>query len=134
MYKFTIHFPLKHYCGGSPAENLSGGSPLVALSEFLLGRSSGCRGARVGGGLICSETPGLRNDLISFLSLDIFVGEGVVAAVVEAVVVAEVEAVVAGLLQLQQVGAVVAGLLLRNGMGLNCDVFLLSIPEGVWIS
>ena len=131
-----MHFPQNNYCGGSPAENLSGGSPLVALSECLLGRSSGCRGANVGGCLICSDTPGLRNDLISFLSLDIFVGEVVVAAVVEAVVVvvAEVEAVVAGLLQLQQVGAVVAGLLLRNGMGLNCDVFLLSIPEGVLIS
>ena len=118
-----MHFPQKNYCGGSPAENLSGGSPLVALSECLLGRSSGCRGASVGGCLICSDTPGLRNDLISFLSLDIFVGEVVVAAVVEAVVVAVAE-----------VEAVVAGLLLRNGMGLNCDVFLLSIPEGVQIS
>ena len=111
-----MQFPQKDYCGGSPAENLSGGSPLVDLSECLLGRSSGCCGARLGGGgLICSDTPGLRNDLISFLSLDIFEGEVVVE------VVAEVE-------------AVVAGLLLRNGMGLNCSVFLLSIPEGVWIS
>ena len=55
----------------------------MALSEFLLGRSSGCRGARLGGGLICSDTPGLRNDLISFLSLDIFEGEVVVLAEVE---------------------------------------------------
>ena len=124
MYKFTIHFPLKHYCGGSPAENLSGGSPLVALSEFLLGRSSGCRGARVDGGLICSETPGLRNDLISFLSLDIFEGEVVVEVVAE--VGAVVEAVAGG-------EAVVEAPLL-NGMGLNCEVFLLSIPEGVRIS
>ena len=117
-----MHFPQRNYCGGSPAENLSGGSPLVALSEFLLGRSSGCCGARVGGCLICSDTPGLRNDLISFLSLDIFEGEVVVEVVaeVEAVVVAEVEAVVE--------------VLLLNGMGLNCEVFLLSIPEGVRIS
>ena len=122
-----MHFPQKNYCGGSPAENLSGGSPLVALSECLLGRSSGCRGASVGGCLICSDTPGLRNDLISFLSLDIFEGEVVVEAVAE--VEAEVEAVVVA-----EVEAVVAGLLLRNGKGLNCDVFLLSIPEGVWIS
>ena len=121
-----MHFP-QNYCGGSPAENLSGGSPLVDLSECLLGRSSGCCGARLGGGgLICSDTPGLRNDLISFLSLDIFVGEVVVAAVVEAVVVAEVEAVV--------VAEAVVEVLLLNGMGLNCEVFLLSIPEGVRIS
>ena len=66
---------------------------MVALSEFLLGRSSGCRGARVGGGLICSETPGLRNDLISFLSLDIFVGEAVVEAVVLAAEVGLFEAI-----------------------------------------
>ena len=70
--------------------------------------------------MICSDTPGLRNDLISFLSLDIFEGEVVVAAEVEAVVEAEVEAVVE--------------VLLLNGMGLNCDVFLHSIPEGVRIS
>ena len=76
--------------------------------------------------MICSDTPGLRNDLISFLSLDIFVGEVVVAAEVEAVVVAEVEAEVEAV--------VVAEVLLLNGMGLNCDVFLLSIPEGVRIS
>ena len=119
-----MHFPQKNYCGGSPAENLSGGSPLVALSECLLGRSSGCRGASVGGCLICSDTPGLRNDLISFLSLDIFEGEVVVEAVaeVEAVVVAEV------------VAEAVVEVLLLNGMGLNCEVFLLSIPEGVRIS
>ena len=128
MYKFTIHFPLKHYCGGSPAENLSGGSPLVALSEFLLGRSSGCRGARVGGGLICSETPGLRNDLISFLSLDIFEGEVVVE------VVAEVEAEVGAVVEAVAGGEAVVEALLLNGMGLNCEVFLLSIPEGVRIS
>ena len=66
--------------------------------------------------MICSDTPGLRNDLISFLSLDIFEGEVVVAAEVGAVVVAVVE------------------VLLLNGMGLNCDVFLRSIPEGVRIS
>ena len=119
-----MHFPQKNYCGGSPAENLSGGSPLVDLSECLLGRSSGCRGVRVRGGLICSDTPGLRNDLISFLSLDIFEGEVVVEVVAE--VGAVVEAVAGG-------EAVVEALLL-NGMGLNCEVFLLSIPEGVRIS
>ena len=74
--------------------------------------------------MIGSDTPGLRNDLISFLSLDIFVGEVVVAAEVEAVVVAEDEAVVEAVVEV----------LLLNGMGLNCDVFLLSIPEGVRIS
>ena len=79
-------------------------------------------GTRVGGGLICSDTPGLRNDLISLLSLDIFEGEVVVAAVVGAV--AEVEAVA-------EVGGELTPL---KGRGLNCEVFLLSIPEGVRIS
>ena len=124
MYEFTMHFPQKNYCGGSPAENLSGGSPLVDLSECLLGRSSGCRGVRVSGGLICSDTPGLRNDLISFLSLDIFEGVVEVVAEVEAEVGAVGEAVVEAVVEVP----------LLNGMGLNCDVFLLSMPEGVQIS
>ena len=126
MYKFTMHFPQNNYCGGSPAENLSGGSPLVDLSECLLGRSSGCRGVRVSGGLICSDTPGLRNDLISFLSLDIF--EGVVVVEVVAEVEAEVGAVGEAVVE------AVAEVPLLYGMGLNCDVFLLSIPEGVQMS
>ena len=78
--------------------------------------------------MICSDTPGLRNDLISFLSLDIFEGEAVVAAEVEAEVVAEVEAVVEAVVEAE------VEVLLLNGMGLNCDVFLRSIPEGVRIS